>query len=502
VISVVPTSAADPLCGAALNADAAGAVAAEGAGAFGHVLEQLMGAASPRGAAVDLPLADDDQLDEAQLDELANAGVVVDLGVLPINRLALAPAWALTDATATSVAVDAAVDSTVAERSVSAPTGMSLPLAEVDFPALPDGAPAAVAALMPDAGPADAARLPDGFTLPDVKSPTQEKDLADEMNLPSRSATSPAIAAGIEPAPTASSTAPILPARAMPGVPTPGPAATPTPSPAAAPTPEAAIVSTPETVAASTPEVVARELSAPPDAEARLAGQAGKAEKSDTADNRDQRHAFRVSAEAGHRAYAAAASEAGTKDGSRHAFSEARSDARSGAEPAAAESTAVTPFQVVVERPSLAVGARLAAPVVVSAEAIETAVATELPAQVVQSIRMQAIDGGGEAIIRLNPEYLGELVVAVKVEQGAVSAALQSDVPAVRKWVEANEGSLRQALAEQGLQLDRLTVSDDAPQAETAERNGRREEPREEESQPESRRQRKKAPDATFEVVV
>ena len=135
-------------------------------------------------------------------------------------------------------------------------------------------------------------------------------------------------------------------------------------------------------------------------------------------------------------------------------------------------------------------------------EAVDAAVATELPAQVVQSIRMQAIGNGGEAIIRLRPDYLGELVVAVKVENGAVSAALRSDTPAVRRWVESNEATLRQALAEHGLQLDRLTVSDEAPTAEGGEREHQDQKEHEDESQPQSRRQRKAAPDATFEVIV
>lgn len=134
--------------------------------------------------------------------------------------------------------------------------------------------------------------------------------------------------------------------------------------------------------------------------------------------------------------------------------------------------------------------------------AVEADVATELTAHVVQSIRLQAMGSGGEAIVRLRPDYLGELVVAVKVENGAVSAALRSDTPAVRRWVESNEATLRLALAEHGLQLDRLTISDEAPSTETGAREREDRQEHEDESQPQSRRQRKPAPDATFEVVV
>lgn len=454
MISFVPTSV-EALPGAALQGDAADVVASEGAGAFGNVLEQLMGTAGRKGAGVDLPFEDEGEpRDEADLDELANANVVGELGAQTVNRLVLAPAWTLADATATPAAGEAPVDATMVERSMSAANEMSqlfadagMPAPTADSPAASDAA-SAFAALMPDAGTAaDATTMPDGVNLPSAQDATE-------------AAASTANGAAAAPLPHAAST----------------PAAEQQPV-EGRPTPE-----------------VTRDVAPKPEAERRSAGKTEKA-----GNGEHDRPAFRVAAEAGQRAYAAAASES-TKDSSQHGMSDARSDARTAAEPASASNTAATPFQVVVERP--APSATLASAAVVSAEAIETAAAVELPAQVVQSIRMQAINGGGEAIIRLNPEYLGELVVAVKVEQGAVSAALQSDVPAVRKWVEANEGSLRQALADQGLQLDRLTVSGDAAKTETGEREGHREDSREDESQPESRRQRKKAPDATFEVVV
>jgi flagellar hook-length control protein FliK len=215
------------------------------------------------------------------------------------------------------------------------------------------------------------------------------------------------------------------------------------------------------------------------------------------------RQVSRVNVEAGQRAYAAAASESAKKD-TQNGFGQGRHDDRGNAYLSSPmpSTPAAAPFQVVADRPAPPVAATVGAAVVVAPEVIEAAVATELPAQVVQSIRMQAIDGGGEAIVKLNPEYLGELIVAVKVENGAVSAALQSDSPAVRKWVESNEATLRQALAEHGLQLDRLTVSDEAPAAESGERGHQDQQEHEDESQPQSRRQRKAAPDATFEVIV
>lgn len=133
---------------------------------------------------------------------------------------------------------------------------------------------------------------------------------------------------------------------------------------------------------------------------------------------------------------------------------------------------------------------------------IDEAVETHVPQQIVQSIRMQAIDGGSEAVLRLRPEYLGEVVVAVKVEQGSVTAALQADTPAVRQWVERNESMLRQGLAEHGLQLERLTVTEKAAETENEAPPDRQKQSREEPSHQQSRRRRAQTDDATFEVTV
>lgn len=108
------------------------------------------------------------------------------------------------------------------------------------------------------------------------------------------------------------------------------------------------------------------------------------------------------------------------------------------------------------------------------ASTLEPAFEAGLPRQIVQSIRLRAQNGGGEAHIRLKPDYLGELTVAVKVEQGVVTARLHAETPAVREWMEANQQGLRHSLAEQGLRLDRLTVTDQPPTAESDDRDRRR----------------------------
>jgi flagellar hook-length control protein FliK len=90
--------------------------------------------------------------------------------------------------------------------------------------------------------------------------------------------------------------------------------------------------------------------------------------------------------------------------------------------------------------------------------------------QIVQSLRLHATSGGGEARVRLRPEYLGEVTIKVVVEDGVVSARLEASVPAVRDWAERHESSLRQALGEHGLTLDTFSVHDQPSADESRER--------------------------------
>jgi len=465
-----PAAAAVPP--AALNPEAAIGCGAD----FGDVLQQLMGGASGESQAIDLPF-DRDDLDANEpdavdeLDELVNA-IVVDLAAPPVLRLVTTSAWAVSEAApAPALAADAvevpiaghsvSVPFKTADRSVSGPftTATAAPVAASDLASNPFDAPES-------AGMAQAVELPAaGLPAPAIADAAETIETAK--------------AAALAPAP-----APAAAARAA--IPVPA-AAAPTPElPAGPPTP---------VEVAPTPAAGQRELPATTPASQ------GVTDKIDAT-----RQPLRMTADLGQRAYAAAASDAPSRD-TQQGFGEARRESATGFEPVTAEPSTTPgappaqPFHVVADRPAAPVAPSLATPLVVTAAAVDAVVAHELPAQVVQSIRMQTIDGGGEAIVRLRPDYLGELVVAVKVENGAVIAALQSDTPAVRKWVESNEASLRQALAEHGLQLDRLTVSDEAPQTETGDR-GQQERDPEEEPQPQSRRQRKPAPDATFEVVV
>jgi hypothetical protein len=119
---------------------------------------------------------------------------------------------------------------------------------------------------------------------------------------------------------------------------------------------------------------------------------------------------------------------------------------------------------------------------------------TVLP-QIVQSIRLQAVQGTTEARVQLKPEHLGNLNITLKVEHNQVTATIQADVAAVRQWIESHEASLRQSLSEQGLQLVRLEVHPDGQQAARDEQGS--DQPRRQQ-----RRRSWRGDDATFEVLV
>ena len=92
---------------------------------------------------------------------------------------------------------------------------------------------------------------------------------------------------------------------------------------------------------------------------------------------------------------------------------------------------------------------------------LEATMDAELPSQLIDAIRLQARSGVQEAHIRLRPEVLGEVSIAISVAGGAVSATIEAESPAVRQWVERHEGLLRERLSDQGLQLAQLEVKAD-----------------------------------------
>jgi hypothetical protein len=132
-----------------------------------------------------------------------------------------------------------------------------------------------------------------------------------------------------------------------------------------------------------------------------------------------------------------------------------------------------------------------------------TPLADSLPAetanQIVQSLKLQWARGGGEAEIRLEPHHLGELKIALKVEDGRVNARLEAEAPVVREWLQTNQSLLKQSLAEQHLTLEGLEVVEpkETRDADRRERESARE------GQPRGRQGRRRRAEGgeLFEVV-
>jgi flagellar hook-length control protein FliK len=125
--------------------------------------------------------------------------------------------------------------------------------------------------------------------------------------------------------------------------------------------------------------------------------------------------------------------------------------------------------------------------------------ATETPGadnvgRLVQAMRVIARPGAWEANVRLNPEHLGDVSIAVRVERNAVTAVVNAESAGVCEWLESQEQAVRNGMAEHGLQLDRFVVQRDGQ---------RREAPEQEQQQGRrARRGRQAATTERFEIVV
>jgi flagellar hook-length control protein FliK len=113
--------------------------------------------------------------------------------------------------------------------------------------------------------------------------------------------------------------------------------------------------------------------------------------------------------------------------------------------------------------------------------------------RLVQAMRVNARPGAWEATVRLNPEHLGDVTIALRVDRNSVSAVVNAEASGVRQWLESQEQAVRSGMAEHGLQLERFVVQRDGQRKDA--------QPQEQESR---RRPPKRATPAAerFEVVV
>jgi len=128
-----------------------------------------------------------------------------------------------------------------------------------------------------------------------------------------------------------------------------------------------------------------------------------------------------------------------------------------------------------------------------------TVLDSELPGQIVQAIRVQVDNGTSEARLRLNPGFLGNVSIAIRIEGESVVASLQASDPQVREWMRTNEQALRQSLADQGLQLEQLVIVEEEQAASDEEHADTR---RQQDQEQQTPRRRRPSADSTFEFVL
>ncbi len=79
--------------------------------------------------------------------------------------------------------------------------------------------------------------------------------------------------------------------------------------------------------------------------------------------------------------------------------------------------------------------------------------------QIVQSAKLQLIDGGANMTLRLDPPHLGTLNMSVSVQEGAVVANIQTSTQTAMHVLQTDLSSLKQALSDAGIVVDSINVS-------------------------------------------
>jgi hypothetical protein len=79
--------------------------------------------------------------------------------------------------------------------------------------------------------------------------------------------------------------------------------------------------------------------------------------------------------------------------------------------------------------------------------------------QIVQSAKTHIFDGGAGMTLRLDPPHLGTVHMNVVSTGGTVTAVLQTTSEAAKQMLDADVASLREALANSGINIDSINVS-------------------------------------------
>ena len=79
--------------------------------------------------------------------------------------------------------------------------------------------------------------------------------------------------------------------------------------------------------------------------------------------------------------------------------------------------------------------------------------------QIVRAAKVHTFADGAGMTLRLNPPQLGTIYMNVKIEQGIMTAAIQTSTESAKQVLESGINALRQALADSGVNVDSLSVS-------------------------------------------
>ena len=86
-------------------------------------------------------------------------------------------------------------------------------------------------------------------------------------------------------------------------------------------------------------------------------------------------------------------------------------------------------------------------------------IGSKLIHQIVRAAKVHLFEGGADMTLRLEPPHLGIVRMSVSAQDGMVTASLQTSTETAKRVLEADLTSLRQALADAGVNVDSISVS-------------------------------------------
>ncbi|MHB0912665.1 MAG: flagellar hook-length control protein FliK [Armatimonadota bacterium] len=89
----------------------------------------------------------------------------------------------------------------------------------------------------------------------------------------------------------------------------------------------------------------------------------------------------------------------------------------------------------------------------------ETAMRSKIIRQVVRAAEVHLFEGGGNMTLRLDPPHLGTVQMSVSVDNGSVTANLQTGTATASHLLQSDLPALKQALADAGINVDAINVS-------------------------------------------